>query len=190
MHRIAIDDGHTGAPDGIRTSASILCPVDFSAESLATLARAVEIASRSGARLIAAHVADPLLVRAAAATYHTAVVIQESERALREAVDHIRLETRTGGVEVSARVLVGDTAAAICDFCRDHEVDLIVVGSHESGYQHRLFGSVCEMLLRSAPTPVLVFPAHANHLTTRVCVIDRPHDPASVHAAGPQSFQR
>jgi nucleotide-binding universal stress UspA family protein len=186
MHRTEIDDGRTGAGRGLRTSASILCPVDFSDESVATLARAVEIASRSGAPLIAVHVVDPWLVQAATAAYHRAVVIEESEGALRDAIDRISCQTRAYGVEIAARVLVGDTATAICDFCRHHEINLIVVGSHESGrYRHRLFGSVCEILLRSAPAPVLVFPAHANHLRTTVCVVDRLHDPASVHGDRP-----
>jgi nucleotide-binding universal stress UspA family protein len=191
MHRIAFDDRRTGPVEGLRTSASILCPVDFSDESLATLARAVEIATRSAARLMAVHVADPLLVQAAAAAYHTAIVIQQSERALRDAIDHVRWETGAGGLEIATRVLVGDAATAICDFCRHHEVDLIVVGSHESGrYRHRLFGSVCEILLRSAPAPVLVFPTRANRLTTTVSVIDRVHDPASVCADGPAESSR
>jgi nucleotide-binding universal stress UspA family protein len=180
MQRIALDGGRTGPGEASRTSASVLCPVDFSDESLATLARAVEIAHRSGARLVAVHVVDPLLAQAAAAAYHTPVVIEESKHALRNAIDHVRWETGTGDLQIAARVLVGDTATAICGFCRDHTVDLIVVGSHEaSRFRHRLFGSVCENLLRNAPAPVLVFPAHASGLAT-VCVVDRLHDPVSV----------
>jgi nucleotide-binding universal stress UspA family protein len=186
MHRTARDDRRTGAAHGRRTSTSILCPVDFSDESLATLARALEIASRSGARLIAVHVVDPWLVQAATAAYHRAVVIEESEGQLRDAIARVSRATGAYGVEVAARVLVGGTATAICDFCRRHEVNLIVVGSHESGrYRHRLFGSVCEILLRTAPAPVLVFPAHANHLRSTVCLVDRLHDPVSVHGDRP-----
>jgi nucleotide-binding universal stress UspA family protein len=182
MQRIALDGRRSGPGEASRRSASVLCPVDFSDESLATLARAVESASRSGARLVAVHVVDPLLARAAAAAYHSAVAIEESQLALRTAIDHIRRETGTGDLQIVARVLVGDAANAICDFCRQYAVDLIVVGSHGSGrYRHRLFGSVCENLLRNAPAPVLVFPAHASRLPT-VCVVDPRHDPVSVHA--------
>lgn len=177
----ALDSRRTGPGDAPRTSRSVLCPVDFSDESLATLARAFDIARRSGARLVAVHVVDHLLAQAATAAYHTAVVIEESEHALWDAIDHIRLDTGTGGPQIAARVLVGDTATAICDFCRHHAVDLIVVGSHESGrYRHRLFGSVCENLLRNAPAPVLVFPANASRLPT-LCVVDRLTDPVSTH---------
>jgi universal stress protein A len=190
MQRPALDSRRAGPGDAPRTSRSILCPVDFSDESLATLARAAEIARRSGARLVAVHVVDPLLAQAAAAAYHTPVVIEESEQALRDAIHHIRWETGTGGPPIAARVLVGDTATAICDFCRHHAVDLIVVGSHESGrYRHRVFGSVCENLLRNAPAPVLVFPAHASRLAT-VCVVDRLNEPASIETDAPAASSR
>jgi nucleotide-binding universal stress UspA family protein len=133
MHRTALEDRRTGPVEGLRKPASILCPVDFSDESLATLARAMEIANRSGARLVALHVADPLLARAAAAAYHRSVVIEESTRALRDAVDHVRWETGSGNVDIAVKVALGDTASEICRFCRDHAVDLIVMGSHASG---------------------------------------------------------
>ena len=92
-------------------------------------------------------------------------------------------ETGAGGLEIATRVRVGDTANEISSFCREHHVDLIVVGSHESGrYRHRLYGSVCESLLRRAPAPVLIFPAHASRLTTTVRVVDPLQDAEALDA--------
>jgi nucleotide-binding universal stress UspA family protein len=52
---------------------------------------------------------------------------------------------------------VGDPAAAILDAARAHEVDVIVVGSHERGWLARLFHhSVSEDVVRDADIPVLV----------------------------------
>jgi nucleotide-binding universal stress UspA family protein len=185
MHRTALEDRRTGPVEGLRKPASILCPVDFSDESLATLARAMEIANRSGARLVALHVADPLLARAAAAAYHRSVVIEESTRALRDAVDHVRWETGSGNVDIAVKVALGDTASEICRFCRDHAVDLIVMGSHASGtYRHRLFGSVCECVLRTAPVPVLVFPHGPAGQASTMCVLRRFDDEASHQHGG------
>ena len=141
---------------------SILCPVDFSAESLVALRRAAAIAAQSGARLAALHVADALLVRAAEGAYHTEVVVRESARMLQDTVDEIRSEAASGTLDICAYVVVGETAAEICKFSRDHEIDLIVMASHQVKSYRRLFGSVADGVIRSAPVPVLVFPAQPN----------------------------
>ena len=150
-----------------RTMPSILCPVDFSDESLIVLRRAATIAAHSGARLAALHVADALLVRAAEGAYHTDVVVHESARTLKDAVDAIRSDVTGSGVDIGAYVVVGDPAAEICKFCSDHEIDLIVIASHQVKRYRRLFGSVAGDVIRIAPVPVLVFPAQPSvHAST------------------------
>lgn len=49
-----------------------------------------------------------------------------------------------------------DIPAAICEYARDEQLDLIVLSSHgRSGLSHALFGSVAVEVLRAAPCPVL-----------------------------------
>jgi nucleotide-binding universal stress UspA family protein len=51
----------------------------------------------------------------------------------------------------------GEPVSAISAAAVDHDVDLIVVGSHDKGFFKRvLVGSVSEGLVRKAPRPVLV----------------------------------
>jgi nucleotide-binding universal stress UspA family protein len=51
----------------------------------------------------------------------------------------------------------GEPVTAICAAAVDHDVDLIVVGSHDKGFLKRILaGSVSEALVRKAPRPVLV----------------------------------
>jgi nucleotide-binding universal stress UspA family protein len=62
------------------------------------------------------------------------------------------------GVEnADALVEFGEPVSAISAAAVDHDVDLIVVGSHDKGFFKRvLAGSVSEALVRKAPRPVLV----------------------------------
>jgi nucleotide-binding universal stress UspA family protein len=148
----------------------VLCPVDFSDESLTSLNEAAVIAARSDGRLVALHVADPFLVRAAVGAYHTDIVVQENGRALQEAVEQVR-RGLVAHLKLGVHVVVGDPATEICKFCSEHEVDLIVMAHHQfHGYLRLLFGSVTDRVLRVAPAPVLVFPPHCTPHAPRVCV--------------------
>lgn len=59
--------------------------------------------------------------------------------------------------EVSTTTRVGKPAREIVDYSEEHDVDLIIIGSHGRSLVTRvLLGSVAETVLRRAPTPVLV----------------------------------
>jgi nucleotide-binding universal stress UspA family protein len=59
--------------------------------------------------------------------------------------------------EVERRIEFGDAAAEVCRVAEDEGFDVIVVGSHGSGFMKRvLLGSVSQHLLHHAPCPVLV----------------------------------
>jgi nucleotide-binding universal stress UspA family protein len=177
MHRTALKDSPVRPIARDRSMASILCPVDFSDESLATLCRAAAIASRSRARLAALHVADPLLVRAAAGAYHMDIVVGESRRALEDALEQVRGAAAPAEIEVGAHVVVGDPAHEISKFCAAHDVDLIVMASHQlTGYRRLLFGSVTDGVLRGTSAPVLVFPPHPSERASTLCLTLRLDD--------------
>jgi nucleotide-binding universal stress UspA family protein len=58
----------------------------------------------------------------------------------------------TGVVEFSSSI-----RAAIVEYVEDHDVDLVVVGTHgRTGVDRYLLGSVAEQLLRTVPVPVLI----------------------------------
>ncbi|HUL62234.1 MAG TPA: universal stress protein [Methanocella sp.] len=61
------------------------------------------------------------------------------------------------GVSVETHVLEGNPALEITKFAKDHDCDLIVVGTlGKSGIDRLLLGSVAEKVVRIAPCPVLV----------------------------------
>jgi nucleotide-binding universal stress UspA family protein len=74
-----------------------------------------------------------------------------------EAESSLERTARAFGGEVARRIEYGDPAAEIRRVAEDEGFDVIVVGSHGSGFVKRvLLGSVSQHLLHHAPCPVLV----------------------------------
>lgn len=67
------------------------------------------------------------------------------------------------GCELTTAVACGQLRDAIVEYATEHEIDHIVMGSHaRSGVRRLLRGSVAEMVIRRARTPVTVVPLQAN----------------------------
>ena len=62
-----------------------------------------------------------------------------------------------GRKDLPSEVLTGSPARTIVDAARQHQCDLIVMGTHgRHGMAHLLLGSVAERVVRTAACPVLV----------------------------------
>jgi nucleotide-binding universal stress UspA family protein len=60
------------------------------------------------------------------------------------------------GIDVEAKVLVGNAVENIIGYARDNNVDLLVICTHgRTGLSHVLLGSTSEAIVRRAPCPVL-----------------------------------
>lgn len=135
-------------------SRSVLCPVDFSAASLAAVALAWKEAVRHDATLDLIHVwmpgfdmtGDvPPIPLPQSPPLET---LQEELRSLASDVPDDRLRTH---------VREGDPVTLIVDVAKELDSELVVVGSHaHPGRAHWKIGSVCGPLLERAPCPVLV----------------------------------
>lgn len=125
----------------------LLVPRDFSPTSERALEAALLLARESGADLHLLHVevlhGDPAAMRAAA------------EQALSE--DEIRDRLGSAGTLHSATERSVDAAPAVLRYADEHDIDLIVLGTHgRRGVRRMLLGSVTEEVMRRAECAVLV----------------------------------
>ena len=80
-----------------------------------------------------------------------------NEELLQDAEAETAITAERLGVDTTVEVVVGDPGPELCRLAADGNYDLIVVGSHGSGFLCRvLLGSVSHHVLHHAPCPVLV----------------------------------
>jgi len=121
----------------------ILVATDFSETSEAAVAVAHAYAHAFGSRLRVLHVPWP------------------EEQGLTALFARLVQDLGTS-VPVVVASHAGDAAEEIVRYARQHQVDLIVLGTHgRTGVTRVLLGSVAERVVRTAPCPVLTVPAGA-----------------------------
>jgi nucleotide-binding universal stress UspA family protein len=137
---------------------SILCPVDFSAQSRPALRAAVVIADRFRARITVVYVDDPLLTQAAAVAFDARTLAKNAEADLRRFVERT-IGKGIGRRRIAYEIVSGRPADEILRAARRTPADLIVMGTQGLGGPKRLvFGSTTEAVLRGARVPVLAVP--------------------------------
>lgn len=149
---------------------SIVCGVDGSEQSEAALAVAAGIADRLDARLVLAHVVEPVQRASTRATAYggmaaTDPVSAQEEIAAQEAAAASLLERTadTAGVaDAGLRVELGLPAERLAEIADDEQAEMIVVGSRGRGaFKAAFLGSVSTSLVGVARCPVLIVPPGA-----------------------------
>ena len=139
---------------------NVLVATDFGEAADTAFAYGRELAARFGATLHVLHVAENVYITAfGAETY--ASFAPDLQRDIEESA-HRRLNDLVGvagpgdAKMVPAVMTSGSPAFAIIDYANDHEIDLIIMGTHGRGtLGHFLMGSVAERVVRLAGCPVL-----------------------------------
>jgi nucleotide-binding universal stress UspA family protein len=139
---------------------NVLVATDFGEAADSALAYGRELAAKFDATLHVLHVAENVYVTAFGAETYASFApdlqrdIEESAvRRLREAVVD---SDGSGPKTVPVVMTSGSPAFAIIDYAREHDVDLIIMGTHGRGaIGHLLMGSVAERVVRLAGCPVL-----------------------------------
>jgi len=134
---------------------NILLATDFSSSSEAALPHALALARRYDARLLVAHVIRPDLFEMVPQDHSDAVRVS-ARRHAEEQIARLQVSGRLRGVPHQVLVGEGPLWSVLSHDIDEHEVDLVVVGTHgRTGSRKLLLGSVAEEIFRLAPCPVL-----------------------------------
>lgn len=131
----------------------IMLATDLGPASSIATDRAIEIATRLGARLLVTSVVGPGLRDGVASGRRIDQLRAELESGAQAVVE----EARANGANATFLVWEGEPGEAIVGAAEAEGADLIVVGSHGRGPVGRfLVGSVSDFIVRHASCPVLV----------------------------------
>ena len=143
----------------------ILVPTDFSEASEAAVKYARAFAEAFNASLEVLHVMeDPFIYAPTSEGYVPPPgLLEEMERTSRERLNAVLPEDVQRKLRAEVVLKKGSPFVEIVRYAREHEVDLIVMGTHGRGpIAHMLLGSVAEKVVRKAPCPVLTV-RHPEH---------------------------
>jgi len=136
----------------------ILVATDGSDASGAAVDQAVAVADNFESTLHCCHVVDIGTQMSASAEGTIATALTDSlDKVATEALDDAESRADEAGVPTERVALEGVPHEAIVDYCSDHAVDLVVMGSHgRSNLKRQVLGSVASTLVRSVDVPVLI----------------------------------
>lgn len=130
----------------------VLIPVDGSKGSRGAVERGLDIAKTYGATVHALYAVEPIYLMDANVDQVVSALESEGEAA----TEDVAKQAEAAGVEVETHVEQGEPYRAILDYADDHDVDLIVMGTHgRTGLNKLLLGSVTEKVVRSSNVPVM-----------------------------------
>lgn len=141
----------------------ILVPIDFSLPSEAALKYGIALARGFNAKLYLLHVLAKAPAENSESMEHPIGLFERAQDAAREHLGNILTDHRAKDVSSEFTTRVGAPHAEIVRYAKDHDIDLIVMGTHgRRPVAHMLMGSVAEHVVRRAPCPVLTV-RHAQH---------------------------
>jgi nucleotide-binding universal stress UspA family protein len=137
---------------------NIVVALDGSASAMRAFELALMLAKVKGSKIVVCNVLDSKTAMWSGSSNPSAEqaldrAVTEGSRIVAKAVER----AREAGLNVEGRSVSGDAAAEIVNCAIATGADAIVMGTHGwSGIKHFVMGSVAELVLRSAPCPVVV----------------------------------
>ncbi|HUG17786.1 MAG TPA: universal stress protein [Planctomycetaceae bacterium] len=133
----------------------ILVPTDFSEPSQTATRYALELAKKFGSKVHLLYVIeDPMFSFPAFGGYSPDT--SELEAYAKAGLDSWIADEDAAGLQIERRFVHGSAFLSILRDSSQHNIDLIVMGTHGRGFTHHLLmGSVAEKVVRKATCPVL-----------------------------------
>jgi len=137
---------------------TILVPTDGSEGALDAVDHAVDIADRYGATVHALFVADTRMSPVSSGMDREDV-LDLLDAGGGKPTTRVVERAETAGVAAVESVEIGVPYEKIQQYVADHNVDLVVMGTHgRTGLEHTLLGSLTERAVRTLAVPVLTVP--------------------------------
>lgn len=137
----------------------ILHPTDFSECSQQALKYAVSFAREYEAKLVLVHVVNEQVLSEGLSLARVAAPEALGQEMAAEAARQLKTllpADERKGLDLEMLILHGMPFLEIIRYAKDHDVDLIVIGSTgRSGLEQIIFGSTADKIVRKAPCPVL-----------------------------------
>jgi nucleotide-binding universal stress UspA family protein len=133
----------------------ILVAIDGSQGAQHALAKAIEVARVTGARLIALAVEGPLPAYAATIG-EVDEVRREKDSFFSQVAERARQQAETAGVDIDVELRPGHAAELITTYAREHGADLVVVGHKGHFLGDYLLGSTADRVAHHAHCPVMI----------------------------------
>ncbi|MDH3202205.1 MAG: universal stress protein [Myxococcales bacterium] len=150
----------------------ILVPTDFSQNANLALDYAIALAKQCSAKLHLLHtpvIPNYLLMDLSYSPGPEAVT-----RILNDAQEALDKQSQTideAGVEHFTVIREGTVHEVIRDYAKEHDVDLVVVGTHgRSGVSKFMYGSVTERVLKTVHTPIIVVPPKGGSVPSSIVI--------------------
>jgi nucleotide-binding universal stress UspA family protein len=136
----------------------ILVPTDFSEHAEYALKVAAQIAKKNNCELFILNMLDlPTHLNDAV---NSGVNIPEVMLFLKKTNDNLEelaSESYLNGLKITTSAKIEKTFDGIVTYSKEHDIDLIVMGSHgSSGFREMIIGSNTEKIVRTSDVPVLV----------------------------------
>jgi nucleotide-binding universal stress UspA family protein len=157
-HRLGTTSGRIAqAGEGSTMYDAILVPTDGSDGCEPAIDTAIEMAKQYDAALHTLYVVETASFTSG---LEREAMLETLVEAGHEAVDTVTSQAEVAGVEsVEGSVKEGVAHRTIISYGEDHDIDLVVMGTHgRTGLGRYMLGSVTENVVRLADVPVLTVP--------------------------------
>jgi len=136
----------------------ILVPTDFSDHAEYALKVAAQIAKKTNSELFILNLLDlPSHMNDAVSNGVNIPEVMLFLKKTNEKLEDLASESYLEGLTITTQAKIEKAFEGIVTYSKEHDVDLIVMGSHgSSGFQEMLIGSNTEKIVRSSDVPVLV----------------------------------
>jgi nucleotide-binding universal stress UspA family protein len=138
---------------------NVLVPTDGSDCASGAVQHALSIAKSCDATLHALNVVDDAAIMGSPGGALPSGYLENLESLGAEATETLAASAEAEGVDVQSAVERGRPGRGIETYVEDHDIDLVVMGTHgRSGVERFLLGSTTEEVIRKGQSPVLAVP--------------------------------